>query len=171
VAQHNKKTYAYRGLGLDPGLAATGFAVIGSLKQRGDLCDWGAITTRPGTPPEKRLYEIYCAVRELIVQWRPDVIAVEDVYVLSKYPNAAIQLGEVKGAIAIAAAEAHIEYLQVKPTEIKRSLTGNGRATKEQVHRAVQQSLGLTHAISPDHASDAAALALIALSRTGRYTW
>ena len=58
MAQRKKKTYAYRGLGLDPGLAATGFAVIGSLKQRGDLCDWGAITTRPGTPHEVRLYEI-----------------------------------------------------------------------------------------------------------------
>jgi len=164
-------TYTYSGLGIDPGLAATGFAVIGCLNRGGDLCDWGAITTRAGALPEMRLQEIYHAVRALIEQWRPDVIAVEDVYVLDRYPRAALQLGEVKGVIALAAAEARLEYMQVKPAEIKRALTGNGRAPKQQVHAAVQRSLGLTHSITPDHASDAAAIALMALSRTGRYTW
>ena len=171
MAQQNKKLYEYRGLGIDPGLAATGFAVIGCMKQGGSLCDWGAITTSTGMPQEKRLLEIYRGVCQLIKQWQPDIIAVEDVYVLNKYPRAALQLGEVKGVIAIAAAEACIEYTQIKPTEIKRVLAGNGRATKQQVHGAVQHNLGLKHAITPDHASDAAALALIALSRTGRYTW
>ncbi len=160
-----------RCLGIDPGLAATGFAVIGCLQRGGELCDWGAITTKSGTLPEKRLHEIYCSVRELIVEWQPDIIAIEDVFVLKTYPRAAIQLGEVKGIIALAAAEATVEYLQITPTEVKHSLTGNGRATKQQVCRAVQNSLSLKHTIKPEHASDAAAIALIALSRTGRYNW
>ncbi len=164
-------TDTYRGLGIDPGLAATGFAVIGCLQRGGDLSDWGAITTKAGIASHIRLQEIYSAVRTLIDQWRPDVLAVEDVYVLDRYPRAALQLGEVKGVIALAAAEAHLEFMQVKPAEIKRALTGNGRASKQQVHTAVQRSLGLRHGITPDHASDAAAIALVALSRTGHYNW
>jgi len=171
AAERTVSTHTYRGLGIDPGLAATGFAVIGCLKRGGDLCDWGAITTRAGSASHMRLQEIYSAVRGLIDQWRPDVIAVEDVYVLDRYPRAAIQLGEVKGVIALAAAEAHLEFMQVKPAEIKRALTGNGQAPKQQVHAAVQRTLGLTHRITPDHASDFAAIALMALSRTGHYTW
>jgi len=171
MTQRTKNTHTSRCLGIDPGLAATGFAVIGCLQRGGELCDWGAVTTKSGTEPEKRLHEIYCSVTELIVQWQPEIIAIEDVYVLKSYPRAAIQLGEVKGIIGLAAAQAAIEYLQIKPTEIKHGLTGNGRATKEQVCRAVQSSLGLKHTIKPEHASDAAAIALIALSRTGRYNW
>jgi crossover junction endodeoxyribonuclease RuvC len=170
-AHETRAQHPYRGLGLDPGLAATGFAVVGCLQRGGSLSDWGAITTRAGEATHLRLLEIYGAVRALIDQWRPDVIAVEDVYVLDRYPRAAIQLGEVKGVIALAAAEAHLEFLQVKPAEIKRALTGNGRAPKQQVHAAVQRSLGLSHGITPDHASDAAAIALMALSRTGHYIW
>ena len=171
VAQRTGKTYAHCALGIDPGLAATGFAVIGCLPRGGDLCDWGVITTRTGMQHGARLQEIYNGVRDLIAQWQPDVIAVEDVYVLSSYPRAAIQLGEVMGLIALAASQACVEYMPLRPTEIKRGLTGNGRASKQQVHSTVQKSLGLRHAISPDHASDAAALALMALSRTGRYNW
>jgi len=171
MKQRTANEYKSRCLGIDPGLAATGFAVIGCLQRGGDLCDWGAITTKSGTPPEMRLHEIYCGVSELIVQWQPDIIAIEDVYVLKTYPRAAIQLGEVKGIIALAAAEAKAEYLQLKPTEVKHGLTGSGRATKQQVCHAVQNSLGLKHTIKPEHASDAAAIALMALSRTGRYNW
>jgi crossover junction endodeoxyribonuclease RuvC len=171
MKQRTANEYKSRGLGIDPGLAATGFAVIGCLQRGGDLCDWGAITTKSGTPPENRLHEIYCSVCELIVQWQPDIIAIEDVYVLKAYPRAAIQLGEVKGIIALAAAQAKVEYTQRLPTEIKHGLTGSGRASKQQVCRAVQSSLGLKHAIKPEHASDAAAIALMALSRTGRYNW
>ncbi len=160
-----------RGLGIDPGLAATGFAVIGCLPRGGDLCDWGAVTTRAGEPPGTRLQEIYRGVRDLIDQWKPLVIAIEDIYTLAKYPRAAVQLGEVTGVIELAAAQADIACLRIRPTEVKHGLTGNGRAPKQQVHRAVQQALGLSNAITPDHASDAAAIALIALSRTGRYTW
>jgi len=164
-------TYTYCGLGIDPGLAATGFAVIGCRQRGGDLCDWGAITTSSGTSPETRLQEIYTGVRALIAQWQPDIIALEDVYVLMKYPRAAVQLGEVTGVIALAAVESNIECTRIKPTEIKHGLTGNGRAPKQQVRRAVQQALQLRYVITPDHASDAAAIALISLSRTGRYTW
>jgi crossover junction endodeoxyribonuclease RuvC len=171
MKQRTVNEYESRCLGIDPGLAATGFAVIGCLQRGGDLCDWGAITTKSGKPPENRLHEIYCSVCELIVQWQPDIIAIEDVYVLKAYPRAAIQLGEVKGIIALAAAQAKVEYTQLLPTEIKHGLTGSGRASKQQVCRAVQSSLGLKHAIKPEHASDAAAIALMALSRTGRYNW
>jgi crossover junction endodeoxyribonuclease RuvC len=171
MAQRKKKAHTHLGLGIDPGLAATGFAVVGCLQRGGELCDWGAITTSSKTPPEKRLHEIYCSVRELIVQWQPDIIAIEDIYVLKTYPRAAIQLGEVKGIIALAAAEADIDYLHIKPAEVKHGLTGNGRAPKHQVSRAVQSSLGLAHSIKPEHASDAAAIALMALSRTGHYNW
>jgi len=77
----------------------------------------------------------------------------------------------VRGVISLAAQNNGIEVMKIRPTEIKSCLTGNGRATKEQVHSAVKRMLGIKQDIKPDHASDATALALIALSRKGHYVW
>lgn len=165
------REHRVRALGIDPGLAATGFAVLGTLPRGGELCRWGVVRTSSRTPASARLEKIYTGVRELMEQWHPILLVVEDVYVLDRFPRAAIQLGEVRGVIALAAHHCGIELLQLPPTEVKRSLTGNGRARKDQVGRALQAVLGVAEPITPDHAADAGALALVGLSRKGYYRW
>ena len=164
-------TYKHSALGIDPGLAATGYALIGSLKKGGDLCCWGAIKTLSSMETPQRLQKIYQAVCELIQTWQPDVIVLEDVFVLDKFPNAAVQLGEVRGVMYLAAQQHNTEVFKIRPTEVKSCLTGNGRASKEQVSQAVKRMLNRKDDIKPDHASDAAALALMALSRKGFYNF
>ena len=163
--------YRHLALGIDPGLAATGFAVIGSFKQGGELCSWGAIKTISSMATPERLQKIYLGVCDLIDTWQPSVMVLEDVYVLDKFPNAAVQLGEVRGVLYLAAQERGIEVFTIRPTEVKSCLTGNGRASKEQVSQAVKRMLGRREDIKPDHASDAAALALMVLSRKGYFNW
>jgi crossover junction endodeoxyribonuclease RuvC len=165
------KHHTYKALGIDPGLAATGYAVIGTLKQGGELCAWGSIKTSPQLDGPKRLHRIYTAIVSIIEQWQPNIMAIEDVYVLDRFPKAAIQLGEVRGVVYLAAQQHALEVTKIRPTEIKSCLTGNGRATKEQVHSAVKRILRNQQDITPDHASDATAIALISLSRKGYYTW
>lgn len=158
-----------RALGIDPGLAATGFAMVEAGVRGGILCDFGSLRTQAKIPLPSRLQKIYSGVERLIDQWQPCLIVIEDVYVLDRYPKAAIQLGEVIGVIMLAAQLHCLEIVMIRPTEVKSSLTGNGRAVKEQVAAAVRRLLGVKSEIKPDHASDAAALAVVALSRSGYY--
>ncbi len=159
--------FKHRALGIDPGLAATGYAVVGTMKQGGKLCSWGVVKTAAGRETPERLQAIYREIGKLLDMWQPDVMVLEDVYVLDKFPSASIQLGEVRGVVYLAAQEHGIEIFKIRPTEVKSCLTGNGRASKDQVSQAVRRMLCCREEIKPDHASDAAALALMALSRKG----
>lgn len=163
--------YSYRGLGIDPGLAHTGYAVVGSFARGGELCEWGSIGTSPHQSIEQRLSTIYSEIEKLILRWKPDILALEDVYVYNVYPKAAIQLGEVRGIIYLAAYRNNIAISMIRPTEVKNCLTGSGRASKHEVQLSVRRILNLQGPLKPDHASDAAALALIAMSRKGLYQW
>lgn len=163
--------YRHRALGIDPGLAATGFALIGTFERGGELCSYGAMKTASSQSTPQRLQILYRGACDLIAAWQPDVVVLEDVYVLDKFPNAAVQLGEVRGVLYLAAQERGIEVFTIRPTEVKSCLTGNGRASKEQVSQAVKRMLGRREDIKPDHASDAAALALMVLSRKGYFNW
>ncbi len=163
--------HCYRAIGIDPGLAATGYAVVGTFAKGGELCRWGGIKTDSKLEIPQRLQIIHNNIIEIVRKWQPTVMVVEDVYVFDRYPKAAIQLGEVRGVIYLAAQDNNIKVVKIRPTEVKSCLAGNGRATKEQVNRAVSRILTLQEVIKPDHASDAAALALVGLSRLGYYVW
>ena len=76
-----RENFSHRALGIDPGLAATGFALVGTLKKRGHLCTWGAIKTSAAMHTPQRLQKIYHEVCGLIEAWQPDVMALEDVFV------------------------------------------------------------------------------------------
>ncbi len=161
--------YKYSAVGIDPGLAETGYAVIGTFARGGELCSWGCIKTSSRMTVPQRLQVIYQKTLDLISDWMPDIIVIEDVYVLKAFPKAAISLGEVRGVICLAAQNSSVDTVLIRPTEVKSGLTGNGRAGKVQVSRAVKRMLGIQKDIKPDHASDATALALIGLSRSGYY--
>ena len=158
-------------IGIDPGLAMTGFGVVEALSRGGRACEWGTIRTEPGAPLPFRLKTIYDELKILFEEWKPNLLVLEDVFVLKQFPKAAIQLGEVRGVIYLAAQEREIPVLEVKPTEVKSALTGSGRADKEQVKKTIRRILRIEGPISSSHAGDALALALTGLSRNGNLYW
>jgi len=160
-----------KAIGVDPGLAMTGFGIVETLPRGGRACDWGAIRTEAGCPVPIRLKAIYDELKRLFEKWRPDLIALEEVFVLKQFPKAAIQLGEVRGVIHLAAQEMEIPVVEIKPTEVKSALTGSGRAEKDQVQKAIRRILRIEAPIQSSHAGDALALALTGLSRNGDFRW
>jgi crossover junction endodeoxyribonuclease RuvC len=165
------EVFPVKAIGIDPGLAMTGFGIVEALPQRGKACDWGAIRTEANSPIPLRLKIIYQELKGLLEKWRPNLLVLEEVFVLKQYPKAAIQLGEVRGVIYLAAQEMDIPVVEVRPTEVKSALTGSGRADKEQIKKAVRQILRIENPLSSSHAGDALALALTGLSRNGNFRW
>ena len=160
-----------RAIGIDPGLAMTGFGVVETLPRGMKACEWGAIRTEADRAVPSRLKTIYDELRVLLRKWQPDLLVIEDVFVLKQFPKAAIQLGEVRGVIYLSAQEREIPVLEVKPTEVKSALTGSGRADKEQMKKMIRQILRIEDPLSSSHAGDALALALTGLSRNGNLRW
>jgi crossover junction endodeoxyribonuclease RuvC len=160
-----------KAIGVDPGLAMTGFGIVETLSRGGRACDWGAIRTEASCSVPVRLKTIYDELKRLFEKWRPDLIALEEVFVLKQFPKAAIQLGEVRGIIHLAAQEMEIPVVEIKPTEVKSALTGSGRAEKGQVQKAIRRILRIEAPIQSSHAGDALALALTGLSRNGNFRW
>lgn len=160
-----------KAIGIDPGLAMTGFGVVETLDRGGRACDWGAIRTERECPIPLRLKTIYDELKEVLHKWRPDLLVLEEVFVLQQFPKAAIQLGEVRGVIYLAAQEMDIPVMEVRPTEVKSALTGSGRAGKEQVKKAIRRILRIENPLNSSHAGDALALALTGLSRNESFRW
>ena len=163
--------FLVKAIGIDPGLAMTGFGIVEALSRGGRACDWGAIRTESDTPIYLRLKVIYDGIKGLIEQWEPGLLAMEEVFVLKQFPKAAIQLGEVRGVIFLAAQEKGIPLVEVRPTEVKSALTGSGRADKKQMERAIRQYLKIEGSLGSSHAGDALALALTGLSRSRNFRW
>jgi len=147
-------------LGIDPGTAVTGFGVVergerGRLK----LVECGVIRTSSRRPLATRIRDIYEGVAELIERHRPSAISVEDVF-HGKNSRTALSLGHVRGVILLAAALRDLPISEYTAVEIKKAVTGTGRATKDQVGFMVQQQLRLRSAPTPADASDGVAAAL-----------
>lgn len=152
-------------MGIDPGLAATGLAVVTGASQKVSGYSYGVIRTSPGQPVSLRLLKIFNEIREAVEAKKPDLIVVEGIYTLSRHPRSSILLGKASGAILAAGALSGVTVEEVAVREAKKVLTGNGSASKAQLERAVRERLGRSQAISPAHASDALALALVGLFR------
>jgi crossover junction endodeoxyribonuclease RuvC len=158
-------------IGIDPGLAKTGFAVVEPLQRGGRVCHAGNINTDPGHSLEERLSTIYHELSQILRKWNPNLMVLEDVFVVKQFPMAAIQLGEVRGVIRLAAKNMSIPISEMKPTEVKSALAGSGRADKGQIKRVVRRLLHIEDSIKSDHISDAMALALTGLTRNGLFRW
>jgi crossover junction endodeoxyribonuclease RuvC len=152
-------------LGIDPGSSATGYGVI--ERREGKLVHVAHGVVRPlaGTPLASRLDQLYTTVSDVIAQHLPDCSVVEEVFVAAS-PRSALVLGQARGAILAAVARAGVPVNEYTPTRIKRSVTGNGRATKQQVKSMVKRLLSLDRVPASD-AADALAAA-IAFANAGR---
>ena len=130
------------------------------------VADAGIIRTDPRAPLVDRLAELYAGVREVLAEWRPGAIALEDVFAHPAFPRTGILIGHVCGVISIAASERRVAVETIPPAAVKRALVTSGRADKRQVQRMVRVLLTLDRE-PVSHVADALALALVAFSRRG----
>ncbi len=152
-------------IGIDPGLADTGIGLVTGEGIKVYSHAFGVISTPKNIPLPDRLNLIFTGVLEILESEAPDLMVVEDVFSLEKYPKSGITLGKVTGAILIAGFRKKVPVTEIPVREAKKVLTGNGKATKAQLERSVRHMLNTDSPIRPFHASDALALALIGLFR------
>jgi len=155
-------------LGIDPGLERTGYGFIdaGETGPRGaggahpQLVEAGLIRTRPDDALPDRLVEIRDGLAAVLAEFDPDAVAVEALYAHYRHPRTAILMGHARGVVYLAAAEAGATVASYNATQIKKSLTGSGRASKVQMQRAIQAAFGLSEPPQPADVADALAVAL-----------
>lgn len=152
--------------GIDPGLNRTGYAVVDAAQGR--ILEAGLIQTTRARPLAERLGELAAGLQEVLSDHRVDLIAVEDLFAHYRHPRTAILMGHARGVVLLAAAERGIAVEGLSATTIKKSLTGNGHASKIQVQRAVAATLGLAELPEPSDVADALAIACSAAWRHQR---
>jgi crossover junction endodeoxyribonuclease RuvC len=155
-----------RVLGVDPGLAATGYGVVEFEAGRIRLIEGGVIRSNPDDPMENRVGSIFSGITEILHEFRPELVAMEDLYSHYKHPRTAIIMAHARGAVLAAAHQKAIPVRSYAATMIKMALTGNGRARKEQVQRMVLSQLGVGVPVDPFDTTDALAAALCHLNQT-----
>jgi crossover junction endodeoxyribonuclease RuvC len=156
-------------VGIDPGLASTGYGVIASDRTRGGearllALDAGVIETGPNRPPESRLAHIHAHVDSLLLAHRADAVALEELY-FGQNARTAFAVGQGRGAAMLAAGQRGVPCASYTPQQVKSAVCGSGRAGKEQVCRMVTLLLGLTQRPPSDHATDALAVAVCHVNR------
>ena len=146
-------------LGIDPGLAHTGYGVIEGSRSGFVHIAHGSIGTSSDSSTGKRLKEIHDAVRNLIAEYAPSAAGVESLF-FAKNITSAIPVAQARGVVLYTLEEAGVPARAYPPQEIKRSISGNGRADKFQIQDLVRIFLGLAEIPTPDHAADALAAAI-----------
>jgi crossover junction endodeoxyribonuclease RuvC len=146
-------------LGIDPGLANTGYGVVVRRSGRLAALDGGVIETRAGVAPERRLAVLYQRVTDLLIEHEPDAVALEALY-FGQNVGTAFAVGQARGAVLVAAGERGVACTDYTPQQVKSAVCGSGRADKDQVQRMVQALLRLPEPPHPDHAADALAVAI-----------
>lgn len=146
-------------LGIDPGLASTGYGVVrlddGTIR----VLDGGVIETPSGLAQSRRLERIHGALLHLVGEHAPQAVALEELY-FGRNVRSAVAVGQARGVALLAAAQRGVPCFDYTPQEVKLAVCGTGAASKEQVQRMVASLLGLTRPPSSDHAADALAVAI-----------
>lgn len=170
-------------LGIDPGLRLTGYAVLdvrdaadfasvptiveaGVIRLRADSTDEEGNARPAAASISDRLLELERDLTEIIARLHPDLVAVEAVFAHVKHPATAIVMAHARGVVLLTIRRAGLKLAELKPAEVKKSLTGSGRATKEQMQRSVQTMFGLAELPQPPDVADAIAIALGAHRRS-----
>jgi crossover junction endodeoxyribonuclease RuvC len=153
----------FRILGVDPGLQITGYAVIEAGSQGPLVCEAGVVRpielgSRGNLAP--RVQSVYTGIVEIIDQFHPDTVVVEQLYAHYNHPRTAILMAHARGVIFLAASQKDLPVLSYSATSIKKTITGHGRASKDQMQRTIQRELGLAELPEPPDVADALAAAL-----------
>ncbi len=151
-------------LGIDPGLANTGFGAIKCGGMASSLVKCGYIKTSPRERVPNRLFQIHSDINHLLRTLSPDLVAIENVFSLVRYPKAGILLGGVLGVIYLSAFQNNVPLTEITTREVKNALVGYGAADKKQVRKTIKKILNISE-VKSFHASDALAVALTAFYR------
>lgn len=146
-------------LGVDPGTAITGYGLIEQQGQQLMPRRYGVIRTAAGLPLAERLKEIYQCLTDLVAEYRPDAMVVEELF-FNKNTRTALAVGQARGVILLVAALQGIQTAEFTPLQVKMAVVGYGRAEKHQVQEMVRILLGLNAIPKPDDAADALAIAI-----------
>lgn len=151
-------------LGIDPGLGTTGYAVLERVNGKINLLEAGIIRGKSKKSLPERIHEIYVGLEEIINQFKPDAMGLEELYSNYKRPRTAILMGHARGAIMLAAANAGMEVHSFAATKIKKFATGNGHASKRQMQSAMKREFNLEKLPSPPDVADALGIALTCIN-------
>lgn len=146
-------------IGIDPGTGILGFGVIEVTGSKFKLIDAGVIRTKPHTPHDERLEEIFDGLTEIIASTKPDQFAIEKLF-FSRNITTAMTVAEARGVAMLVARKAKLPIGEYTPPQIKQTLTGYGKADKKQVQEMVRLQLGLKEVPKPDDCADALATAI-----------
>jgi crossover junction endodeoxyribonuclease RuvC len=147
-------------LGIDPGLQICGYACLQTGQDTEKLIEAGVFKTSGGLSIEAKLNQIAGDIDSLLERFRPEMVAVEQLYSHYTHPRTAILMGHARGVILQRCGQAGIKVKSFSATRIKKSITGNGRASKEQIQKTIQTILSLPQLPEPSDVADAIAAAL-----------
>jgi len=146
-------------LGIDPGTRSMGYGVIETNEDKITPIGYGALNTKTRSPIGERLSFLYKAISEIIAQYQPDAVAVEQPFV-SQNVKAALAIGKAQAVAILAAANRQIPVYEYTPAQVKQRVSNYGASSKEQIQEMVKLQLGLTEVPQPSDAADALAIAL-----------
>ena len=151
---------AQRCLGVDPGLYCTGYALLSRSSAGPVLVEGGVVRSSRSRSLAVRVHEIGSGLREVLQELKPHTMGIEQVFSFGRNPKTALLMAHARGAILMAATECGVPVVHYTPTQVKRLLTGSGRASKEQIQHAVMNELSLDCVLEPNDVADATAVAL-----------
>ncbi len=146
-------------LGIDPGIAIVGYGVVDKISNTYKPVAYDAILTKAHTPLEERIQIIYNKMIELLDEYKPDVISVEELF-FNNNAKTAFSVGQARGVILLAAVQKNVPIYEYTPLQVKQALTGYGRADKNQIQQMTKSMLGLKSVPKPDDVADALAIAV-----------
>lgn len=157
-------------LGIDPGTAICGYGFVESQGSKLIPHEYGVITTSAKAPMQERLLKIYDSLEDMINKYQPDVMGIEQLF-FNRNVDTAIPVGQARGVILLAAAKNNLPLMERTPLQVKQSVTGYGKATKEQVIYMVTKILHLPKPPKPDDAADALAVAICTTHMMNSFTF
>lgn len=146
-------------LGIDPGTAITGYGLIEKKSNKLDIIDYDCIRTSPNFTTAERLSQIEKQLTKLIKRYKPDRVAVEDIFFF-KNLKTAVKVSQARGVVLAQAARLKLPVIEYTPLQVKQAVTSYGRAEKKQVQEMVKLILNLKEIPKPDDAADALAIAI-----------
>lgn len=157
-------TFSRRVLGIDPGLARLGWAVLNGGSGQTELIGCGCLETAAALSTPQRLQKLHRRLNQIVYEYRPDRLAVEKLF-FTKNVTTGMTVGQARGIVLLVAAEHDLPVVELTPTAVKASVTGDGRADKRQMQRMIQILLRLKRLPRYDDTADAIAIALCAVNR------
>ncbi len=155
-------------LGIDPGLNNTGYGLVELDSDCHRLIEAGVIRTKASKPLETRLAELYNGLEEVSNEFKPDVFAIEELYSHYNHPKTAVIMGHARGVLFLVAGKSEIPVFSYPATMIKKSLTGSGHASKEQVASMIKRTFNCNEMNVQADVTDALAAALCHIAHEGR---